>query len=277
VDRAAARAAAVRRRVAERKAAWHARDAQLQASTGHGASGQRPVDDPDQHVLVRRAEQTLADARERLEQAKTGQRVRARTRAKTLRRNLTDPDSRVMPTRGQGFIQGYNGQLAVSDDHLIVATDVVQDTNDTEQFIPMAAVAQAGAQVLTAARAAAGHDTGTEDPAPNGIGVLVADAGYYSNAALAAPGPDRLIAVGRDPATAAPPRNPPPQLLARLQPEHPDRARYDRRKATVEPVIGQLKERLGLRRFSRRGLQAVRYELAFTALAFNLHRLHATA
>jgi transposase len=276
VDRAAARAAAVRARVVQRKAAWHARDARLRASAGHGATGTRPVEDPDQHVLVRRAEQAVADARQRLERARAGKRVRARARAKTLRRNLTDPDSRLMATRGQGFIQGYNAQLAVSDDHLIVATDVVQATNDSEQFIPMAAAAQAGAEVLTDAR-----DRDLEgDRRPGertGIGVLVADAGYYSNAALAAPGPDRLIAVGRDPATAAPPRNPPPQLLARLQPEHPDRARYDRRKATVEPVIGQLKECLGLRRFSRRGLQAVRHELALTALAFNLRRLHATA
>jgi transposase len=274
VDRAAAKAAAVRRRVAERKAAWHARDAQLRAATGHGVSGTRPVQDPDQHVSVRRAEQALTGARERLELARAGQRVRARTRAKTLRRNLTDLDSRVMATRTAGFVQGYNAQLAVTDDHLIVATDVVQATNDTEQFIPMAAAAQAGADVLNAARGASRAPDGPHTP--SGIGVLVADAGYYSNAALTAPGPDRLIAVGRNPAKAREPRKPPPQLLARLQPDHPDRARYDRRKATVEPVIGQLKDRLGLRRFSRRGLQAVRHELTFTALAFNLHRLHAT-
>jgi transposase len=275
VDRAEATLSAVRAQVAERSAAWHARDKALRASTGHGAAGTRPVTDPDQHVHVRRAAHALSNARTRLEQAKAGQRVRSRTKAKPLRRNLTDPDSRVMPTRGQGFVQGYNAQLAVTDDHLIIATDVVQDTNDTGQFSSMADAAQHGAAALT--RHSHDHADVDADHHSSEIGVLVADAGYYSNQALAAPGPDRLIAVGRDPATAAPPRHPPPELLERLQPDHPDRARYDRRKATVEPVIGQLKEILGLRRFSRRGLTAVREELALAALAFNLRRLHATA
>ena len=55
----------------------------------------------------------------------------------TGKRNLTDPDTRFMPVRGGGFILGYNAQLAVSADHLILAYDVVQDPGDVNQLMPM--------------------------------------------------------------------------------------------------------------------------------------------
>ena len=52
--------------------------------------------------------------------------------------------------------------------------------------------------------------------------------------------------------------------------------RYKRRAATVEPVIGHLKEQTGLRRFSRRGYTAALAELYMVATAVNLRRLHGT-
>ena len=54
-------------------------------------------------------------------------------------------------------------------------------------------------------------------------------------------------------------------------------ARYKRRSATVEPVIAHLKDRVGLRRFARRGLHAVTAELHLAATAVNLNRLHQAA
>jgi hypothetical protein len=42
-----------------------------------------------------------------------------------------------MFVRGKGFLQGFNAQLAVSDDHLILATGVTADTNDGPSFVPM--------------------------------------------------------------------------------------------------------------------------------------------
>jgi IS5 family transposase len=50
--------------------------------------------------------------------------------------------------------------------------------------------------------------------------------------------------------------------------------RYKRRSATVEPIIGQLKDRIGLRRYARRGLAAVTAELHLAAAALNITRLH---
>ena len=51
--------------------------------------------------------------------------------------NITDPDSRVMKTRKGGYIQGYNGQIIVSEDQYIVAHDVTNEQNDRHQLEPM--------------------------------------------------------------------------------------------------------------------------------------------
>ena len=74
----------------------------------------------------------------RLEQ----QRERIPERLERLRKSglkklsRTDPDSRFLRERG-GFTLGYTATLAVSEDHLIVAQQVTQDTNDNEALLPM--------------------------------------------------------------------------------------------------------------------------------------------
>ena len=45
-------------------------------------------------------------------------------------RNITDPDSRLMPGRGGGFLQGYNAQNVTSEDGLIIATELTYDTGE---------------------------------------------------------------------------------------------------------------------------------------------------
>ena len=50
--------------------------------------------------------------------------------------NLTDPESRIMKAR-QGYVQGYNAQLVVTKDQIIVAAEVTQDQNDVRQLHPM--------------------------------------------------------------------------------------------------------------------------------------------
>ena len=111
-------------------------------------------------------------------------------------RICTDPGSRLMPTR-RGWIQGYNVQVAATDDQLIVATRVGQQTGDRRELVPMMAAAQAAADDCASA-------SGRTDL---GIETVLADAGYASEANLTAPGPDRLIAVGqgRPPAQRRPP------------------------------------------------------------------------
>lgn len=115
------------------------------------------------------------------------------------------------------------------------------------------------------------------------IGLLVADAGYLSETNLTEPGPDRLIGVGTrrdmdralwtDPADGPPPNGSPiDQMRHRLRiPQEAER--YRRRAATVEPVNGHLKDQIGLRRFSRRGLAGAASELCLASAVANLLKL----
>jgi transposase len=192
-------------------------------------------------------------------------------------RNSTDPDSRLMPTR-KGFIQGYNAQLAGSQDHFIVAADLVQNTGDVAQLQPMLAQSAQTADTLRPHRPdpTAGHAN---------LGTALADNGYCSHANLTADGPDRLIATGktRDLATAAttgPTSGPPPEHATAVQRMHhrlrtPEGAAlYRKRGATIEPINGTLKDRGNLRQFLLRGLHACHAELHLAATAHNLRRLH---
>jgi len=99
-------------------------------------------------------------------------------------------------------------------------------------------------------------------------------------------GIEPYIATGRDPhhkswrALLAERPAPPPddaspkiKMAYKLQTEV-GQALYRLRKCTVEPVIGLLKEILGFRQFSLRGLAAAAGEWCLVCLAFNLKRLH---
>jgi hypothetical protein len=59
-------------------------------------------------------------------------------------RNITDPDSRLLPTRNKGWVVGYNAQLAVSEDQIIIAADAVQSSADNLSFIPMLRAVEQG-------------------------------------------------------------------------------------------------------------------------------------
>jgi len=93
-----------------------------------------------------------------------------RKRKRNKKVNLTDPESRTLKVAG-GYIQGYNAQAAVAQDHIIVAADLTQDNNDVSQLEPLLDQAQDN---LEAAEATVS------------IGTVVADAGYFSedNSAL---------------------------------------------------------------------------------------------
>lgn len=195
--------------------------------------------------------------------------------------NVTDPDSRLMTTATGGSVQGFNVQVAVSDDHLVLATSISQDANDTRSFEPMM-----NAAVEAAGRVLAEQPEPTDGcKKPTGVETVLADAGYFSEHNLTVAGPDRLIAFGKqrelarqaaDQPASGPP---PPQGSAKEQMHHrlrtPDgRETYKRRSATVETVIAHLKESIGLRRFSRRGLTATASELNLAAAVINIRRLH---
>lgn len=232
-----------------------------------------PVQDHPYVVRARRAvEAALAEQQDAADRSS----ARSSKPARKIVANTTDPQSRLMPTR-RGFMQGYNAQVAVTADQVIAAVTISQSPNDMACFVPMMHAAQHAAARLHAVTGSPHHAVGT----------VLADAGYASDANLAAPGPDRLIALskGRDQAKTArahplsgdpPPAQASPRELMRHRLRTPEGSElYKRRGATVEPGIGNLKKIIN--RFSRRGLDAATSELHLAAAAFNLLKIHRAA
>jgi transposase len=269
-DRVAEARARLEREEARARAKLDAYAAEV-ATTGRHRAGRRPVPVETQHMVrAARAALTKAIAAQPIPNKK-----RAKKKHAELSANITDPASRVMATR-KGWIQGYNAQFAITADQIIVALSLGQNPNDMDQFIPMMHATSAAAATLHALTGRSQHR----------IGILLADAGYPSDGNLTAPGPDRLIALGktRTQAKAAKTHptqgDPPPGATAREAMDHrlrtPEGARlYKRRGATVEPGIGNLKKLID--RFSRRGLGAATSELHLAAASFNLLKIHHAA
>jgi hypothetical protein len=267
--------AEARLRLARAKAAQQAKidadQARRTAARRRGENpGGRPPSPVEHHGAVRHAEEVLRRAMMR-QQARAARQQQLPKPA--LRVNLTDPQCRVMPTR-KGWVQGYNVQVGVTADQLIVAARVSQHTNDSDDFIAMMAAVQQAVERFQAA--------GRNDAV---VGVLLADAGYATNANLAAPGPDRLIALGnprtehravQDCTEGPPPEAATPRQAMRHRLRTPEGvATYKRRGATVEPAIGNLKKIIsGL---SRRGLQAAIGEINLAAAAFNVLKMYRMA
>ena len=173
--------------------------------------------------------------------------------------NFTDPESRIMKT-SSGFDQCYNGQLAVDEaSQMIIATGLTNCAADNAELLPL--IDQA-------------HATLGENPRD-----VLADAGYRGEATfqtLEARDIMAYISLGHETRPGKPP-NPThlaTQRMADRLKSEVGRARYRRRKAIVEPVIGWIKEILGFRRFHVRGLAKARGEWNLVCLAVNLKRFH---
>jgi transposase len=287
--------------------------AEWEAAVAAGAgsrAGRRPLD-PGGTAAVRAARARLEELRAAAAAEAEEEAAGERKKSPPPKRNVTDPDSRLMPVRGGGFIQGYNCEDAATDDRLMLGGYACQDTGDVQQAQELARVAGKGAAVVAAGHAAhagdpallakchdrlctlpdedkrsTGHDTAACHHAmTSAIGVLVQDAGYHSEANLTAPGPDRLIADGktrdlrlREPAEGPPPEGATPAEANAWRLRTPQgRALYKRRAPDVEGLHASLKDRTGLRRFHLRGLPNVTSEFLFAGIAHNLLLLTAVS
>lgn len=179
-------------------------------------------------------------------------------------RNFTDPESRIMKSSADGFVQGYNCQ-AMADDkaQVIVAQGVTNQPPDCQHLRPLL------------------------DQVEENLGELPrelsGDNGYFSAGNIEyaeARGVDAYIAAGTRKGDG------PVNLRGRIPKGLSTRDRmrrklatkrgakvYSRRKVIIEPVFGQIKECRGLRRFLLRGLEKVRAEFALYALTHNLLKL----
>jgi transposase len=265
---------------------WDRKQAAKIAATGTGQRAHRPADVPE-HYLVRRAAGELEKALARA----AGNEGKGSDRAPV--RNVTDPDSRLMPVRGGGFIQGYNAQNVVSEDGLIIATTLTRDTGDVAWLTPMMTAAQAAAALITTRRPAAASRTsdggdawrqaGYQPAGDSGyagpIGLLLADAGYCSEDNIAADGPPRLIATGkrrnleqaaRD-GTRQPTRaGPHTAAMAALLQTGDGITAYRHRGHISETPHGDIKHNKRFRQFSVRSLAKTSGEWQFTIATTNL-------
>jgi transposase len=206
-------------------------------------------------VAIEHLENKLAELPQRLERLR-------KSGLKKLSRS--DPDARFLRTRS-GFDLAYTGEIAVSEDHLIVAQRVTQHAADNASLLPM--VEQ------------------TVERCGQPPGQVLADSGFFSIENLKrmeaqnldAYVPDsnlaRSLNLGvrcRGKACARAHR----RMRRKLRSED-GRIVYGRRKAIVEPVFGVLKQQRGLRQFRTRGIGNVGNEFTLATLAYNITHMHA--
>jgi len=187
---------------------------------------------------------------------------------KVVKRSRTDPDSRFLRERGGRFVLGYTGEIAVSEDHFIVAARVTQNAHDVHALVPMVDEVERVCRRL-----------------PQRV---LADSGFYSNQNVAQLSARGMEVYAPDPNLAHELNGGPPATgLGRMQPSDPHllamrqklrtpagQQRYRQRKTIVEPVFGVLKEQRGMRKFRLRGIEKVNNEWMLAVLAFNLGRLY---
>jgi hypothetical protein len=183
--------------------------------------------------------------------------------------NVTDPESRMMKTK-EGWVQGFNVQVSANEHQVVIAYSATKDHNDVNQLQPMIEKTEETAGAA-----------GIEEE----IGLITADAGYWSEENATAEGPDRLIATLKDWKQRRAARElgntsgPPPEDATPLEAmEHRLRTEegasaYASRSYTVEPVFGDTKENRGYRRFMRRGLVAATSEAGLIFAAHNLLKI----
>jgi len=268
------------------RAARAARLAGLQERHAAGQPDRRNrVAGIDDHCRVRQAAAKLDAAKARAAEAdrKAAERAANRKGPGPVR-NITDPDSRLMPVRGGGFIQGYNTQNMPSEDGLIIATELTDEQADGPSFERMLAKGQQAAALIAAHRPAPGPGGGSQDQ--DSIGLALADAGYCSQANLTCPGPDRLIAVGkgrdlekaaRDPGSASPGWGGPAIQAMRERLKTPEGiAAYRQRGHIAETPHGHIKHNMGLRQLSVRGKRKASAEWEFICAVHNLFKALST-
>jgi transposase len=179
--------------------------------------------------------------------------------------SFTDPQARIMKRAGGGFDFQYNAQTAVDETaHIIVAAEVVNTNSDVHQ-LPM---------VLNAVHAHTGAQASQ----------VLADAGYRSEAVMSGlaqhqPDTELVIALGREGKAQTKPRDAQRfphtvAMQAKLQTPR-GRADYRKRKWIAEPPNGWIKNVLGFRQFSMRGLHKAQAEFKLVCMALNLRRMGA--
>ena len=215
-------------------------------------------------------EQMYAEAEE--EESKKGKKL------DEYQYNFTDSDSRIMKVGKGHYEQSYNAELAVDTEGsmLILGGYVTQHGNDKKELEPV--VSSVSAEVRD-------------------VSDVSSDSGFYSDEAVAAvekvneegekEGPEVYCAVGKghhgrtvEDLKKKPPMGRPPENMTKKEKmvrklkTKKGKNIYKRRKETVEPVFGIIKQVMGFRQFMLRGIEKVNTEWSLVKVAYNFKRLH---
>ena len=181
--------------------------------------------------------------------------------------NFTDPESRIMLDGAtKAFIQAYNAEIAVDcDSQIILGADVTQNTNDKKEFVPLIEqIAENTGQMPKAALVDSGFfsKSNVSYAERNNIDPFIPkDRIKHSDVELFLPDvtlPSDAGVVDR--------------MLEKLKTKEA-RQIYSKRKQTVEPVFGQIKDARGIRSFLLRGLEQVKGEWKLICLTHNILKL----
>lgn len=290
--------------------AARAADAAEDAELGPERTGDELPEDLSGEITRReRRLSTIRAAKEALEQAARAEaeRVRAQDEAERARRaeagepkkpgkrpepselprddaqaNFTDPDSRIMKNSDKAFVQAYNAQAAVdaSGYQIILGCAVTNQSADAPHLGPMVEQLEETLGKPKAWSSDAGYFSSHNVEVLEAQGIesfIPPDRQRHREGALPAGVARVLEMAGLGPpaiaeGTAADEATVKAEMRAKLRTES-GRAAYAKRKQTVEPVFGQMKERRGLRRFLLRGLIKVSGEWTLWCLTHNLGKI----
>ena len=176
--------------------------------------------------------------------------------------NTTDPDARRMKW-GRAFTPAYNAQAVTTEQQIVIAAELTTEGVDFEQLEPMIATAEGELQ-----------DAGVKDRP----GVVVADAGYWSNRHIDSLRQRGIVPIVAPDTAGKGPRKTrlggPYDFMRRVLATEQGGSLYSQRQWMVEPVFAQIKTNRRIDRFKRRGLAAARSEWRLIAATHNLLKLH---
>jgi DDE family transposase len=168
--------------------------------------------------------------------------------------------------QGRAFIPAYNAQAVTTEQQIVTAAEVITEGVDFEQLNPMVTAAE---QQLA--------NVGIKDKP----GIVLADAGYWSNGHIDALRERGIVPIVAPDTTRDRPRKTrlggPYDFMRRVIATESGGALYSKRQWMVEPVFAQIKTNRRIDRFKRRGLAAARSEWRLIAATHNLLKLHRNA
>jgi transposase len=247
------------RRLEAAEAAQNAKMGACHAAVAAGKAwryGKKPVP-PERAARVARVARNLATAQARLAAA------RQAAAASPAKVSATDPDSRLLPAKNGGWLQGWNLQLTAARRQVLLAAELHDNPADAGALVTMIQTAAANCELAGLAGRIRGW---------------LADNGYASAASFAEL--DHLmllvavrreaVQAGRAGAAGALPEGW-EKMAARLA-TPAGKSLYRRRAALVEPAFAQFFARFG-RYLNYRGRDAADTEIKLLATVHNLGKL----